>query len=440
MHGRMFMGQPDVSAASPALVPLNMSDLVRTHVVVVGGGVVGTATAYAAAAIGGASVEVDLFESATIGHDGGASIDLTRVFRHAYGERRQYVHWSIEALELWRHLEAESGQTLLEPTGAAWLATTDERSATNTGLEQPLSYAAARHVLESSWNTLRELGLPCDLLNGQELRRRYPQFGDANIALALIDHGSGMLHARDAVLTLRDLGARAGVRFHERMRAVEVQPEPDRCSVKFADGSSAEADVVVVAVNGWTRTLLPDLPRRISPGQVADAQSYSHGIQNTEQPLWYFTLPELLADQFAPGTFPVFSFINAQVYGLPLHRGSLKVANDAPSRLLDEPEQRRLTSDTYRSDLHEYIVRQLPALRDATLMQERVCFYDRSPDNDFILDQWDPHARLLVACGFSGHGFKFGPLTGLRLAQYALTARRPADLGMFSLARFGASV
>jgi glycine/D-amino acid oxidase-like deaminating enzyme len=191
-----------------------------------------------------------------------------------------------------------------------------------------------------------------------------------------------------------------------------------------------------MAVNGWTQTLLPDLPRRVGSIARQDGRPYNAGIQNTEQPLMYFTLPEPVADQFAPGRFPVFSFVNAEVYGLPLHRGSMKVANDGPSRLLDEPEQRGLTSDRYRADLHSYIVRQLPALRDATLIQERVCFYDRSPDSDFILDQWDPHARLLVACGFSGHGFKFGPLTGLRLAQYALTGRRPADLGAFSLARF----
>ena len=81
----------------------------------------------------------------------------------------------------------------------------------------------------------------------------------------------------------------------------------------------------------------------------------------------------------------------------------------------------------------------MPHLRDATLVQERVCFYDYSPDGDFILDQWDEHGRLIVACGFSGHGFKFGPLIGQRLAQFALTGRRPADLAPFALARLPAA-
>jgi glycine/D-amino acid oxidase-like deaminating enzyme len=132
----------------------------------------------------------------------------------------------------------------------------------------------------------------------------------------------------------------------------------------------------------------------------------------------------------------VFLFANARVYGLPSYMGAVKVANDDPARLLDSPEDRRLAGALYREQLYGFLVRQLPALRGAALMQERVCFYDRSPDGDFIMDQWDEQARLLVACGFTGHGFKFGPLLGARLARYALGGRRPEDLGPFSFARF----
>ena len=386
-----------------------------------GGGIVGTATAYAAALIGGESVEVDLYEAATIAHDGGASVDVTRVFRHAYGSRRDYIRWTIEALTLWQYLEQQTGQTLFERTGAAWLASAREDRAATTGFERPPTLATARLVLESSFHTLQQQGLSSELVDGSEFRHRYPLFAQAEIVLAMLDPGAGMLHARDAVVALRDLGERHGVRFHERMRAVQVSPDPGSCGVVFADGTSIAADVVVLAVNGWTPLLLPDLATR---------------LQNTEQPLWYFTLPADAVAAFDPVRCPVFLFANAEVYGLPLHRGSVKIACDAPSSLIDQPEQRRLVPDAYRNELHAYLVRQLPALESATLMQERICFYDRSPDGDFILDQWDPHARLLVACGFSGHGFKFGPLTGARLARYALTGRPATDLAPFSLARF----
>jgi glycine/D-amino acid oxidase-like deaminating enzyme len=90
---------------------------------------------------------------------------------------------------------------------------------------------------------------------------------------------------------------------------------------------------------------------------------------------------------------------------------------------------------SYRERVLELAIEEMPGLRDATLVQERVCFYDYSPDGDFILDQWDENARLIVACG---HGFKFGPLIGQRLAHFALSGQRPADLKPFGLARLAA--
>jgi glycine/D-amino acid oxidase-like deaminating enzyme len=259
-------------------------------------------------------------------------------------------------------------------------------------------------------------------VDGSELRRRYPQFVDPLITQALIDPGSGLLYARDAVMALRRLGERLGVHYHERLPATAVVPAADACRVIFADGSSTSADAVVMAINGWTPGLLPEL---------------TPWITNTEQPLWYFAFsarPDGAAVE--PGRLPIFLLANAQVYGLPLHRGSVKIACDAPSRALERPEDRRLTSDGYAQQLYAYLMEQLPWLQAAPLMQERICFYDRSTDGNFILDQWDPEARLIVACGFSGHGFKFGPLTGARLAEYALTGHRPPDLEPFKLSRF----
>ena len=90
-----------------------------------GGGLVGTATARAAARIGGDLVQVDLYEAATVGHEGGASIDVTRVFRHPYGDQAHYTRWTAEAVGLWRDLERECGRSLYQQTGAVWVANAD---------------------------------------------------------------------------------------------------------------------------------------------------------------------------------------------------------------------------------------------------------------------------------------------------------------------------
>ena len=96
--------------------------MTRRRIAVVGGGLMGTATAYAAARLGGADVTVNLYEANQIGHEGGASIDSTRLFRHAYGEWSHYTRWAAETFPLWRDLERQSGRTLYVPTGSVWAA------------------------------------------------------------------------------------------------------------------------------------------------------------------------------------------------------------------------------------------------------------------------------------------------------------------------------
>ena len=83
------------------------------EVVVIGGGIMGTATAWRLARRGH---EVVLCEQFEIGHDRGSSHGPTRVFRFAY-EDPLYVHLAQGALPLWHELEREAGQSLLDITG-----------------------------------------------------------------------------------------------------------------------------------------------------------------------------------------------------------------------------------------------------------------------------------------------------------------------------------
>jgi glycine/D-amino acid oxidase-like deaminating enzyme len=283
---------------------------------------------------------------------------------------------------------------------------------------------------------MRAKGLQCLYIDGPELRRRYPVYADPTLSTTLVEPQAGAILAADAVLALRDLARSHGVAIHEGKRAVRLHPQAGACAVEFADGSSVEADTVVLAVNGWTATLLPNLDDRLRPRQPGADGRIARGLHNTEQPVYHVVPRADAFDQFLPERFPIAGFMNRRVNIFPAAKGTVKVASDDGSRHIGLPEERQLASVEYREELFAFAEAQVPALRGAALVQERACFYDRSPDDHFIMDQWDPDTRLIVACGFSGHGFKFGPLLGDRLARYALTARRPADLHHFSFARF----
>jgi sarcosine oxidase len=85
-------------------------------------------------------------------------------------------------------------------------------------------------------------------------------------------------------------------------------------------------------------------------------------------------------------------------------------------------------------DIEAAVRRYLPGYRPEPVASQR-CVYDNTPDEDFVLDRAGP---LVIGCGTSGHGFKFGPLLGVWLADLA-TGREPAGMpARFGLARFRA--
>jgi glycine/D-amino acid oxidase-like deaminating enzyme len=378
----------------------------------------GTAAAYAAARLGGPTLTVDLYEANQIGHEGATSVDSARLFRHAYGEWSHYTRWAAETFPLWRDLERESGRTLYVQTGSLWAAHAENNVAVAPAMGRVFVSEDPHTFIEGSQKALTALGLPNEILDGREYRRRFPMFADTGVVAAFLDINSGLVFAREAVLALGDVSRRFGVTVHEGKRAVEVGPTADGCGVRFADGTSVEADVVVLAVNGWLSDVLPTVPLVV-----------------TEQVMHYVVPNPASAAEFEPGRMPFCSWASNGIWVFPARNGAVKIGDNHPSRTLRHPTDRRMPDQSFRERVLDVAVEQMPGLRDATLVQERVCFYDYSPDGDFILDQWDENARLIVACGFSGHGFKFGPLIGQRLAEFALSGHRPSDLTPFGRTR-----
>ena len=66
-----------------------------------------------------------------------------------------------------------------------------------------------------------------------------------------------------------------------------------------------------------------------------------------------------------------------------------------------------------------------------------VCLYTLTPDRHFVIDVHPAHPNVAVACGFSGHGFKFAPTVGEVLADLTLTGRTEHPIGLFRAGRFG---
>jgi len=322
-------------------------------VAVIGGGVMGLATSWALRRRGLESVVYEQFE---VGNARGSSHGRSRIFRLAYGEAH-YVRLAQEAFGLWRELEAESGETLLELYGLVEIVRTLE---------------------ESTAHTLERCGVAWERLDREEAERRYP-IRVPEESFAVVQPEAGIVRADKALAALaRDLDVREQTR---------------------ADPGELDADAVVVTAGPWMNQLLEEpLPVKVTRETVC----YFRPEQGRP-------IPSVVSFKPDRHTHDMYS-LHDPVYGLKV--GAHHAGPEADPDVAGGPEPdliERITiwaNETYR-------------LADPEPAAAETCMYTTTADESFVLER---RGRVVVGSPCSGHGFKFAPAIGQRLAALAAEA------------------
>lgn len=355
-----------------------------TSVIVIGAGVVGAAAAWSLAREGASVLLLEAFER---GHDRGSSHGATRIFRQGYVES-DYVELSVRALQGWKHLERVSRTRVFDDTGA-------------------LDHGDLA-VLKGIAEAQDAAGLPYEWLTSGEAATRWPglRFEDH----VLFSPGGGRLRADTAVDALLNAAAAAGAELRFQVRVSDIQDTADGVSVTATDGVHT-ADRVVVAAGSWT-------PGLLGPWLAAHGAALPQVTVTEEQPADFPVLPGPAADERAWPSFvhhPV-DHDTPSAYGLLTPGTGVKVGFHGYGPVVD-PDDRDRTIDPGRlKHLQEYVASWVPGV-DSTRPAGISCLYDSTEQEDFVLDRVGP---VVVATGFSGHGFKFGPAVGDILARLAL--------------------
>lgn len=359
-----------------------------THVdtVVVGGGAMGSAAAWQLARRG---TETVLLERFSPGHTNGASHGASRIFRTSYADR-SYVALAREAEALWAELEHESGSELLRVTG---------------GVDQGwIPY------LTGISDTLAGLGLPHQWLSADEAAQRWP--GITFAGRALYYPNSGRLHADDAVSALQRSAAAQGAQVRHESQVISIEVTDDNSvTVRTADHEYI-ARRVVVAAGAWAAKLLTGIaplpPIIVTQEQPAHFAPHDPG---TEWPSF-----GILHDPDGPDA-PDFG----GVYGLSSGAEGIKVGFHGTGPVVD-PDRRDFTAEPRQlAALQDYVRRRVPGV-DADALTPISCTYATTADSNFVIDRSGP---VVVAAGFSGHGFKFVPAIGRLLADLAVDKNAP---------------
>ena len=356
----------------------------RVDLIVVGGGAMGLATAWAAAP----RAEVVLVERFDAGHHRGASHGGERIWRHAYTDP-VYVEMALAAEEGWRRLESAAGRPLLHRVGCV---------EHGPGAE-----------LDALARTAGASGVATELISPTEAARRWPALTFTTDVL--LQPAAGWVRAADGLAVLAAEARRAGadLRFGTPAR-IEVDPGP-RSVPRSGDGDGGvrvtagddvvTAPVAVVTAGAWAADLLAGLGVPLPP------------LVTTEEHVFFLAR--------RPGTPPhgVPAFIHwgdTACYGLPATDGTVKVGEHHTGTVTTGDARTGAGDPARIARMEAYAERWLPGLVPR-VVSSTTCLYTTTPTQDFVLDRVGP---VVVGAGFSGHGFKFVPEVGRRLAGMAL--------------------
>ena len=346
----------------------------RYDVVVVGGGAMGAATARALAATGERVARVEQFVA---GHDRGSSHGPSRIFRLAYRESA-YVPLAQRALGLWRELSDECGVELLTTTGG-------------------IDHGPAA-VLDEIETGLAAHGASAQRLTAGAAHERWPGMRfDGDV---LLQPDAGRIDADASVHSLHRRAADLGAEVLTATRVTGLQIRDSEAEV-VTTGSTLVADVVVLAAGAW-------LSKMVAPLGLANQLPAMTVTQ--EQPA-YFDTPD------AAG-WPVFvHHTDMPHYGLFTPGLGVKVGEHGTGVVVD-PDARPPADDARVRRLSAYVEQWLPGAA-ATASRVDTCLYTTTPDESFVLRRF---GRVVVCSACSGHGFKFVPAIGERVAALALGA------------------
>ena len=373
----------------------------KPRVAVVGAGAFGGWTALHLLRRG---AQVMLIDAWGPGNSRASSGGETRIIRGTYGPNQPYTKMAARALQLWQENQKRWNRVLFRRMGVLWMVAREDDS-----------------YEKGSLPMLKEAGIPYVEMNYNDLSRTYPQVSFEGVRWAIFEPESGGLMAREACAAVRDAFLSEGGKYMQgavltpRIVAGELQ------GLDLQSGVHVAAQRYVFACGPWLGNMFPDV--------IGDK------IRPTRQEVFFFGTDPGDA-RFNPEKMPIWVDHGERFfYGFPvIERRGFKIADDTRGPMFDPTNGQRVASAEGLASAREHLGLRFPMLKHAPLLESRVCQYENSPDQNFIMDRHPHAANVWVLGGGSGHGFKHGPAVGEMAADMVMTEKIPNPL--FALSRF----
>ena len=374
-----------------------MQDLVfrmkaKPHIAVIGAGVFG---GWIALNLLERSAKVTLLDAWGPAYSRASSGGETRVLRGTYGPDQPYTDLAARALKLWAKYERKWRRQFLHRSGVLWMA-----SGSDDGFER-----GSVKMLHAAKIKYREL-------SAAQMQRRWPQINFEGIEWGIFEPECGYLEARASCRAVVDAFIAAGGKYRQTAVTFDGLEEGSPTAISLNDASGVKADAFVFACGPWLGKLFP--------------QTIGSLVRATKQDVFFFG-PPAGDSRFSDVHMPVWADHRGRFrYGIPgSGRRGFKIADDTRGPDIDPTSGERVISPETLKDIREYAGFRFPALRNAPLIEARVCQYEQTPDSHFIVDRHPANENVWIVGGGSGHGFKHGPAIGEIMAELILEDREP---------------
>ncbi|KXJ28960.1 peroxisomal sarcosine oxidase [Exaiptasia diaphana] len=383
-------------------------------VCVVGAGVMGSSTARHLAKIGKKTL---LLEQFPLPHWRGSSHGQTRVFRCVDPEPH-IVKMANDALKMWRDIQNQAGETILiENVG---MLEVEEPPGTNLKTEE---------------HYLRRENIDYQFLSSKDLKDQFPGLVYGPGYCAIYEKSAGILMADKCLKHLQKQFVESGGTLYDRSEVIKIQPDASGVTV-LTNRSSYRCKKIIVTAGPWVNKVLKPLGIQLD-------------VKPVQAPFLYWKVKQPGAYDFTK--FPIFYDVSTSdgryVYGLPSfeYPGLIKLGpagkaqQEAAYSTPIDPDMRDSTMTITEGSIaaaKDYIKQHLPFVDGTKPAIVELCMYTLSFDRNFILDKHPEYNNVIIAAGFSGQGFKHGPVVGKILSDLALDRLSAYDLSPFRISKY----
>ena len=383
--------------------------------IAIGLGAVGSATLYQLARRGAKVLGLDQYAPP---HSLGSSHGQTRITRLAVGEGDEYVPLVRRSHEIWRELEAATGQSIYTRTHGLVLGPRDGA---------PVHQGRRHDFVHSTIDIARRHGIDHEVLDHADLRRRYPQFQLHDHEFAYWERDAGFVRPEAAINVQLQQAQVHGATVQTGVRVTGLAREGGHLRVDTTQGAY-RAEQVVLAAGPWLPGLL---------GQALQ-HAWAPKLAVYRQVMFWFDVGAA-APSFEPAAFPVFIWtfrdgLDDSIYGFPIAEAGTSAFKIATAQYLEttspDTVDRTVADAEKDSMLQRHVLPRFQA-PGAHCTDARACLYTVTPDHGFVIDQLPGWPGVHVASACSGHGFKHSAAVGEALAQQVLDLPERLDLRPF---------